>query len=150
MHRDNTAPIIAAAKQRRELTRAKAIQALRELDRTGAPITFQTVAHAAGVSRSWLYSQPDIRTEIERLRDATRRAPAPPMPATQRTSQMSALARLETALQRNRELSQENQRLRRQLAQALGELRQTPTPRSPGNPSAPAIQHRSSVTIGPC
>jgi Family of unknown function (DUF6262) len=123
MHPDNTAPIIAAAKQRRELTRAKAIQALRELDRTGAPITFQTVAHTAGVSRSWLYSQTDIRTEIERLRDATRRAPAPPIPATQRTSQMSALTRLEAALQRNRELSQENQRLRRQLAQALGELR---------------------------
>ncbi len=151
MRPDTTAPIIAAAQQRHELTRAKAIQALRELDRTGAPITFPAVAHAAGVSRSWLYAQPDIRAEIERLRDATHRAPAPPIPASQRTSEASAMARLDAALRRNRELTQDNQRLRRQLAQVLGERRQAPAPRSPSNPpSTPAGQHRRSVTIGPC
>jgi Family of unknown function (DUF6262) len=128
MHPDNTAPIIAAARQRHELTRAKAIQTLRELDRAGTPVTFQTVATTALVSRSWLYSQPDIRAEIERLRDTTRNASSPPIPAAQRTSERSALARLETALKRNRELTQENQRLRRQLSQALGQRR---TPAAP-------------------
>ena len=68
MRADNTRHIIAAARQRRELTRAKAIQALRALDAKGAPVTFEAVAAAAGVSRSWLYAQPDIRAEIERLR----------------------------------------------------------------------------------
>ena len=34
--------------------RAKAVQALRELDRAGTPVTFAGVAHAAGISRSWL------------------------------------------------------------------------------------------------
>jgi hypothetical protein len=91
MRPDNTAPIIASARRRHELTRAKAIQALRELDRAGAPVTFQSVAAAATVSRSWLYAQTDIRAEIERLREATRRAPIPPIPASQRTSQPSAL-----------------------------------------------------------
>jgi hypothetical protein len=105
MRPDNTAPIIAAARKRHEFTRAKAIQALRELDRTGAPITFQTVATAAAVSRSWLYAQPDIRAEIERLRDTTRRAPSPPIPTSQRTSDASALARLDIALKRNQELN---------------------------------------------
>jgi hypothetical protein len=132
MHPDNTAPIIAAARQRHELTRAKAIQTLRELDRAGTPVTFQTVATTALVSRSWLYSQPDIRAEIERLRDTTTRsASSPPIPAAQRTSERSALARLETALKRNRELTQENQRLRRQLSQALGQRR---TPAAPADP----------------
>ena len=128
---DNTAPIIAAARRRHELTRAKAIQALRELDHAGEPVTFQRVASAAAVSRSWLYAQPDIRAEIGRLRDTTRRAPAPPIPAAQRTSEASALARLQTALKRNRELAQENQRLRGQLTQALGEQRRAPRPRDP-------------------
>jgi hypothetical protein len=123
MRPDNTAPIIAASKQRHELTRAKAIQALRELDRTGALITFEVVAQAAGVSRSWLYASPDIRDQIERLRDATRRAPSPPIPARQRASDSSLLARLEAALERNRALTEENQRLRRQLEHALGERR---------------------------
>ena len=131
MHPDNTAPIIAAARQRHELTRAKAIQALRELVRAGTPVTFQTVAATALVSRSWLYSQPDIRAEIQRLRDTTRSASSPPIPAAQRTSERSALARLETALKRNRELTQENQRLRRQLSHALGEQR---TPAAPAGP----------------
>jgi hypothetical protein len=123
MRPDNTAPIIAAARQRHELTRSTAIQALRELDHAGAPVTFEALARAAGVSRSWLYSQPDIRAEVERLRDATRQAPSPPIPTRQRASDASLTRRLEAANERNRKLAEENQRLRRQLAQALGQQR---------------------------
>jgi hypothetical protein len=127
MRPDNTAPLIAAAAHRHELTRAKAVLAVRELAHAGTPVTFEVVARTAGVSRSWLYAQTDIRAEIERLRDATRRAPSPPIPATQRAADPSLHTRLEAALQRNRELTQENRRLRRQLAQALGDQRAAPT-----------------------
>jgi hypothetical protein len=123
MRADNTRHIIAAARQRHQLTRAKAIRALRTLDAEGVPVTFETVASVASVSRSWLYAQPDIRAEIERLRDAFRRAPATPVPARQRASGASLLRRLETATQRNQQLTRENRRLREQLAQALGEQR---------------------------
>ena len=61
MRPDNTAPIIAAARRRRKLTRAKAIRETRELGRAGTPVSFEAVARQAGVSRSWLYAQPDIR-----------------------------------------------------------------------------------------
>jgi hypothetical protein len=124
MRADNTRHIITAARQRHELTRAKAIQALRTLDAQGAAVTFETVARAAAVSRSWLYAQPDIRAEIGRLRDAFRRAPATPVPARQRSSDASLLRRLEAATQRNRQLAQDNRRLREQLAQALGQQRE--------------------------
>ena len=40
-------PLSEAAARRHELTRAKAIQALRELDRAGTPVTFAGVAQAA-------------------------------------------------------------------------------------------------------
>lgn len=40
-------PLSEAASRRHELTRAKAIQALRELDRAGTPVTFARVAQAA-------------------------------------------------------------------------------------------------------
>ena len=86
MRADNTAHLIAAASRRHELTRSKAIRALRELDAAGTTVTFESVARAAGVSRSWLYTQPDIRAEIERLRDLGRRAPGTPVPARQRSS----------------------------------------------------------------
>ena len=140
MPADPTA-IVAAARQRRELTRAKAIKALRELDRAGTPITFEVVARAASVSRSWLYAQADIRAEIQRLRDATRRAPSPPIPATQRATSESLRRRLEATNERIRHLTDDNQRLRRQLAQALGDHRAARTPASPNHTG------HSSVTI---
>ena len=127
---DNTAPIIAAARQRHQLTRSRAIHALRELDRAGTPLTFAAVARQAGVSRSWLYAQDDIREEIRRLRDATQRSASPPIPASQRASDASLLRRLEAAhAERNRlqeeraRLREENAPLRRQLARALGDQR---------------------------
>jgi uncharacterized protein DUF6262 len=107
MHPDNTAPLITAARKRSELTRSKAIQAIRELDRAGTSVTFEAVARAADVSRSWLYAQADLRAEIEHLREATQRAPAPPIPSGQRATDASLLRRLAEANERNRRLSDE-------------------------------------------
>lgn len=123
MRAGNTRHIIAAARQRRELTRAKAIQALRTLDAAGTPVTFETVARAAAVSRSWLCAQPDIRAEIERLRATGHHAPATFTPSRQRASDASLRRRLEAVTQRNRSLAEENQQLREQLARALGQMR---------------------------
>ena len=135
MRPDNTAPIIAAARQRHELTRARAIQALRELDRTGTPVTFAAVAGKARVSRSWLYAQDDIREQIRRLRDAGSRAPAPPIPASQRASGDSLLRRLQAAhaersrlLEERARLREDNARLRGQIARALGDQRHAGNP----------------------
>ena len=147
MRADNTRHIVAAAQQRHELTRAKAIQALRTLDAEGSPVTFEAVAQAAAVSRSWLYAHPDIRAEIERLRTAYRRAPATPVPVRQRSSDASLLRRLEAATQRTRQLAEENRKLRDQLAQALGEQRTTA---SRDTASARAARRPNPVTISPC
>lgn len=87
-------PLAVAARQRHELTRSKAIRAVRELDNAGQAVTFDAVARHAGVSRSWLYTQPDLRAEVERLREATRRAPRPNVPASQRATDDSLLRRL--------------------------------------------------------
>jgi hypothetical protein len=124
---DNSPAIVAAARRRHELTRAKAVQALRELDRAGALISFAAVAHAAGVSRSWLYAEDDLRQEIIRLREVTRRASTPAVPASQRASDASLRRRLEAAEQRIRQLREDNDKLRRQLAHALGDRRHSGT-----------------------
>jgi len=123
MPADNTAGLRRAAQRRWERTRAKAIDALRQLDQAGDPITFEAVARTAGISRSWLYEQSELREEIQRLREATKRPTGPSIPARQRASDASLLARLQVALERNRMLAEENQRLRRQLARALGDER---------------------------
>ena len=121
-------PLSEAAARRHELTRAKAIQALRELDRTGTPVTFAAIATAAGISRSWLYTQPDISDQIRRLRGKTNGAgSAGAIPASQRATDASLHARLTAALDRNKQLADDNARLRRQLARALGEQRSSRT-----------------------
>ncbi|MEV8038930.1 DUF6262 family protein [Streptomyces sp. NPDC086182] len=123
MRADNRQHIIEAARRRSECTRSKAIQALRSLDAAGEPVAFDAVAEQAGVSRSWLYGQPDLRAEVERLRAAHRQAPASPVPARRRTSDASLLRRLEAANTRVRQLAEENRRLRDQLASGRGEQR---------------------------
>src|SRR5438094_9965043 len=87
-------PLSGAAARRHELSRARAVQALRELDRAGTPVTFAGVAQAAGVSRSWLYTQPDISGQIRRLRNSTDGAGSAAIPAGQRATDASLRARL--------------------------------------------------------
>ena len=123
MRADNSRHIIAAARHRAEQTRQRAVTALRRLDAVGQPISFDAVACQARVSRSWLYAQPDLRTEIQRLRHRNlATTPAAP-PDRQRASEPSLLRRLEAATARIRHLEADNQQLRDALARALGERR---------------------------
>ena len=124
MRADNTHHIVTAARRRATATRHRAIAALRRMDNAGQLISFDAVAREGHVSRSWLYNQPDLRAEIERLR-ASRR-PGPPerrLPDRQRASDPSLRHRLEVATERNRQLEIENRQLRQALAVALGEQR---------------------------
>ncbi|WP_137875578.1 DUF6262 family protein [Rhodococcus sp. Q] len=125
MRADNSHHITAAARRRSAATRKRAIIALRRMDNAGRPVTFDALAREAKVSRSWLYNQPDLRAEIERLR-ARRNGTAPgppPVPDRQRASDASLLRRLESATERVRYLEAENRQLRDALAVTLGERR---------------------------
>jgi hypothetical protein len=124
MRADNSHHVIAAARRRAAATRKRATSALRRIDSTGVPVTFDAIARKARVSRSWLYSQPELRAEIERLRARqSPSAPARQVPDRQRASEASLLRRLESATERIQRLEKENQQLREALALALGERR---------------------------
>ena len=49
MRADNSRHVVEAARRRGQLTRSKAVQALRAMDAAGEPITFETVAQRAQV-----------------------------------------------------------------------------------------------------
>ena len=124
MPADNSRHLRAATRRRSKDTRQRAVKTLRHLDATGTAVTFDSVAREAGVSRSWLYAQPDLRGEIERLRDRHRtHSPAPLVPDRQRATDASLLRRLEAATERIRRLEQDNRELREALAEALGRQR---------------------------
>ncbi len=132
MPAENSGHLAATARRRHELARSKTIRTLRELDKSGAPVSFEAVARHAGVSRAFLYTQPDLRAEIERLRAVTGRAPVPAIPTRQRASDASLLARLQAANDRVRTLTEENNKLRHRLAHALGDQRAKQTGQGTG------------------
>lgn len=125
---DNSRHLLRAAQQRAAYTRAKAVQALRTLHAEGRQISFEALAREAGVSRSWLYTQPDLRVEIERLRTTGPSPDQNPPTGADRASEASLRQRLEAANNRIRRLTDENQELRQQLAYALGQRRREPRP----------------------
>ena len=82
------------------------------------------VARAAGVSRSWLYAQDDLREQIGRLRTRQQKAPSSPLVSDrQRATPASLLRRLEAATVRIRVLESENRQLRDALERAIGQQR---------------------------
>lgn len=124
MRADNSHHIRQAAQRRHELTRSKAVATLRNLENQGVAVTFEAVARAAGVSRSWLYTQPDLRAAIVGLReDGNKVRPRTALQGSVSASTKSLRARLAAALERNRELSREIEHLRLQLALVLGHAR---------------------------
>jgi hypothetical protein len=112
---DNTRYLREATTRRHDETVRRAKKAIRDAARAGAPITFRSIAAAAGVSKSWLYTQGDIRTEIERLRAVTGRSRAPAVPLGDRATEASLVRRVES-------LTEDNQRLRTLVVQLRGEL----------------------------
>jgi DNA-binding XRE family transcriptional regulator len=149
MRADNSHHVIASARRRAERTRERALAALRRLDATGQAINFDTLAREAGVSRSWLYTQDDLRAEIERLRErhGPTRSPAT-IPDRQRASEASLLRRLEAATTRIRTLHNENQQLRDALAKALGDRRTTDIHGEHHDHDTP--KRSTTKTISPC
>jgi hypothetical protein len=126
MPADNIHHLTEAARRRAQATRRRAVAALRRMDTSGLPVTIDALAREARVSRSWIYSQPDLRAEAARLRDRPRPATdGPAVPDRERASDASLLRRIEVATQRIRELETDNKRLRDALAEALGERRVT-------------------------
>ena len=125
-HIDRVAAMVSAQKHRSEATRRRSIEALRRLHDAGGEVTFVALAREAGVSRVWLYRDPQLRAEIEKMKNGSHRRPArapnktPPRERASDESLRELRAALQTELVALRE---ENHRLRQALARQLGERR---------------------------
>ncbi|MGC5258922.1 DUF6262 family protein [Gordonia sp. DT218] len=114
MHADNSAHLNAAVQKRHSNTRRKALDTLDELrDQRQLPVTVSGLARAAGVARSWIYTQPDILARIKASNSYMR----PALPTADERP------RHDPAHQRMKALLIENQKLREQLAHAHRQLR---------------------------
>jgi HAMP domain-containing protein len=119
-----------AAQARHEATLRRATNAVQRMARCGDAVTFRRVAETAGVSRSWLYRQPQLRDEINRLRDTSTGRPGT-LPSTERATTDSLRQQLRTYRDEITRLRTENQELRDQLARHLGAARAAAVTRGP-------------------
>jgi hypothetical protein len=135
-------PLTEAAAARHQRAVERATRVLRELDADGAAVSFQAVARRAGVSRQWLYTQPVLRAQIERLRD---RGPSRQdgIPTRQRATEASMRQRIETLRAENQRLREENANLKTELAIAYGRQRR---PTADGSTTVPIHGRRDHDT----
>jgi hypothetical protein len=122
MRSDNSHHLVAAAHRRRAETLERARRALQELGETRQRHTITQVAARAGVSRSWLYAQPELRNQLNQLTAMSETAESAST-QIERGSDASLRQRLSLAHERIRELDNDNRRLRDQIAHIHGELR---------------------------
>ncbi len=109
-----------AAQARHDATLRRAEQAVERLARRGEPVTYRHVTEVAGVSRSWLYQQQELRQQIDELRDHAETKTRAAVPSAERATADSLRQQLHTYRQEIARLRAENQQLREQLARRLG------------------------------
>lgn len=127
---DNTRYLLDATRRRSDDARQRAEHALTQAARgdsngTGSSrVTVVGIAKAAGVSRSWLYTQPDLIDTITRLQQRhDQRQPAPARTGPQPATVVSLQNRLDAANHRNKQLRGQVAELTKQLEAAYGEIR---------------------------
>jgi hypothetical protein len=131
-----------AVQARHETTVRRAEAALSSLARRGEPVTVRGVADAARVSRSWIYQQPQLLAEIDRLRQASP-ASKHGVPASQKATVDSLRQQLHTYRAEITRLRAEITSLREQLARHLGATRTAATT------GRPAVVKDMSTTPNP-
>lgn len=116
---ERVARLRAAAQRKCQDAAARAHRAILTLENRRQAVNFNTVAATGGVSKDFLYSNPQLRSLIMEKR-ASR--PSPNVSAGQRTSEVSALVKLAVATEALNRVRQENAQLRLENAALRGEL----------------------------
>ena len=69
MFKRNTSGLEAHAQQKRESARKRTEDAIARLRSENRPVNFKTVSEESGVSRTWLYKEPEIKDKINQIKN---------------------------------------------------------------------------------
>jgi len=119
-----------AAQDRHDARAARAEVALEALRHQGRPVSFGQLAKAAGVARSWLYRQLELREKVMSCEGGAT-ARGQPGQDQQRPGADSLRQQLHVYREELARVRAENTALKEQLARQLGQPGQPRSPRSP-------------------
>ena len=118
MWQRNTIGLREAGLKRRAEATTRVEEAIKTLLKDGKDITFNAVIQVAGVSKSWLYSQPELRARIDVLRRQTARSQKLPQKnAATDNSKDTMISALRSQI---KELKSEIETLEKQVQVAYG------------------------------
>ncbi|ELS03575.1 hypothetical protein Xen7305DRAFT_00032990 [Xenococcus sp. PCC 7305] len=107
------------AQKKRRAAFEKVDKAIQQLIRDGEKINFNSVAKASGVSKAWLYKEPEVKVRIEELRAKHSKKKISPK---QKASDASKDAMIKTLKVRIKKVDAENKGLKSQLEVVYGQL----------------------------
>ncbi|MEH1916758.1 DUF6262 family protein [Nostoc sp.] len=110
------------AQRKRQEAFEKVEQGIQKLIKEQRVINFNTVAKASGLSKAWLYKEPEIKARIEHLRENNSQTKE--IPAKQRSSDASKDAIIKTLKERIKRVEAENRGLRDQHEAIYGRILQ--------------------------
>ncbi|BAY29189.1 hypothetical protein NIES2107_10300 [Nostoc carneum NIES-2107] len=118
----NVEGLVDNAQRKRQETFEKVEQGIQQLIKEKQVINFNTVAKVSGVSKAWLYKEPEIKERIEHLRvNYSRTEKVPPK---QKTSDASKDAIIRTLKEKIKKIEAENRGLRDQHEAIYGRILQ--------------------------
>jgi predicted nuclease with TOPRIM domain len=117
----NTEAVIAYAKRKKVETAGKVEQVIRQLIKQNERINFNTVSIAAGVSKSYLYNNPEIRNRIEALRKQQHEVPSL-IKTKKKMNDENKDSLIQVFKERIQELEKENKQLKDEMKRINGKL----------------------------
>lgn len=115
----NVSGMVQFQKNKSQEKKDQVISTLKEMLATGTSISKSEVCKRSGVSRTFLYSNPDL---LELINNASQNAPVASKPQKARTTDKSKDLIIESLKRRNALLEKENKELRRDKELLLGKL----------------------------
>jgi hypothetical protein len=111
-----------SAKEKHQMTLARAQKTLLEMTKNVEPVTFSRFAQVAGVSPAWLYRQPAIRKKIEILREKYQNNPKPHKNRNLSEKISTESMKVQSLKQRIKSILEENKTLKKRLEVVYGDL----------------------------
>lgn len=115
----NVSGMVQFQKNKSQEKKDLVISTLKEMIAIGTSISKSEVCKRSGVSRTFLYSNPDL---LELINNASQNAPVASKPQKARTTDKSKDLIIESLKRRNALLEKENKELRRDKELLLGKL----------------------------
>ena len=118
---DMTSNLEGSWSKRKAESRKKALDAIRELQKEDEPVNFNSVHNRSGVSKNYLYNEPEIRKSIEEYRQQEKSKLSTRQAKYEKTSQSKDVI-IQAKEKRIVKLEEENRKLKHELDVLRGML----------------------------